>query len=124
MNVLAILKFLAFRINREAGMVKIFYVPVVLFTYYVVSTLIVLATVETYGMTLVNIALIISGVITYAILCLWMFIDFIKKKDLKYKILWGMMFAIFNILTVFVYLFMVYLPYKKKQHLGKLGFEK
>ena len=53
---------------------------------------------------------IATGVLSGFILWIWMFSDFFKRKDLRYRVLWGWVLFLANLLAAAIYFIVIYFP--------------
>ena len=53
---------------------------------------------------------IATGVLSGLILWIWMFSDFFKRKDLRYRVLWGWVLFLANLLAAAIYFIVIYFP--------------
>lgn len=58
--------------------------------------------------------IVVAGVFSGLVLWIWMFSDFFKQKDLRYKMLWGWALFLGNLLTAVFYFIVIYFPREKR----------
>lgn len=62
---------------------------------------------------------VVVGVFSGFVLWVWMFSDFFKRKDLRYKVLWRWALFLANLLAAAIYFIVIYFPRERND--GKRG---
>lgn len=58
---------------------------------------------------------VVAGVFSGFVLWIWMFSDFFRQNDLRYKVLWGWALFLANLLAAAIYFIVIYFPREKNR---------